>query len=116
YRAELNIGKKLTHNFAVFADFKYSYLKVSTYAPGRTLSPDGIDRYLTLGPGVQYDSRNIIEYATRGDYFRMSYNHFGFIDKEINFGRFYIENQSFIPISITKDYFITVASRFYTGL
>ncbi|HEY3251413.1 MAG TPA: POTRA domain-containing protein [Ignavibacteria bacterium] len=116
YNGELTIGKTFKKNYSFFTDFKYNYLSVTKNAPGRTLSPDGEDQYLTFGGGFIYDSRNIIEYSTRGDYFRADYHRFGFIDKEINFGRFSLENQSFIPIPITGDYFLTVASRLFTNL
>lgn len=116
YRGELTIGKTFGKKYSLFADLKYSYLKVTRYAPGRTLSPDGVDKYLTIGGGAAYDSRDLIEYATKGDYFRISYHRSGFLNKEINFGRFAIENQSFIPIPITKSYYLTAATKLYTSL
>jgi outer membrane protein insertion porin family len=116
YRAELTIGKYLTKYFNVFTDFKYNYLRVTKFQPGRTLSADGIDRYLTVGAGISFDSRDLIEYPTKGDYLRTYYHRYGFIDKEINFGRYVIENQSFIPLDVTKTYYLTLASRIFTSL
>ena len=97
YKADITVGRYFGKNFSVFTDLKYNHLRVSQYAPGRTLSVDGVDRYLVIGAGVSYDTRDIYEYATKGDYFYTHYERYGFIDKEINFGRFTIENQSFIP-------------------
>ena len=116
YRGDLTIGKTFKRAFSVFASIQYNYLKVTVNAPGRTLSPDGIDQYAAIGPGISFDSRDIIEYATKGDYFRITYLRFGLFDKEINFGRFAIENQSFIPIPIKKNYYLTAASRLYTSI
>jgi outer membrane protein assembly factor BamA len=115
YRAELNVGRYFGRNFAVFTDYKFNYLKVTEYETGRTMSPAGVDRYLTIGVGISYDSRDINEYATKGDYMRTSYSRFGFIDDEIDFGRFIVENQSFIPLYLKKDYYVTFASKLYTS-
>ncbi len=115
YKGEFTLGRYFGKHFAVFTDYRFNYLKVSEFAPGRTLSPTGIDRYLTLGAGIFYDTRDIIEYATKGVYFKTSYNRYGFIDKEIDFGRYTIENQSFIPLHFTKNYYVTFASKFFTS-
>lgn len=116
YKAELTIGRNFGKRFAVFTEYKFHHLRVSEYQPNRTLSTDGVDRYLSIGGGVSFDTRDLIEYATRGNYFRTSYQRYGFIDKEINFGRFSIENQSFIPINITSKYYITIASKISSSI
>lgn len=116
YNAELSIGRFFGKHFSVFTNYQFHHLRVTQYAQGRTLSEDGIDRYLVFGGGIAYDTRDIYEYATKGIYFRTSYHRYGFLDKEINFGRFSIENQSFIPINFTKNYYITLASKLYTSL
>ncbi|MEO8513156.1 MAG: POTRA domain-containing protein [Ignavibacteria bacterium] len=116
YKIELTLGRYFGRNFSVFTEFRFNHLRVSKYAPGRTLSENGLDRYLVVGGGIAYDSRDIYEYATKGLYFRTLYERYGFFDKEINFGRYTLENQSFIPIPIKKDYYITFASKLYTSL
>ncbi len=116
YKAELTLGRYFGKNFSVFTEYKFNHLRVSQYAPGRTVSEDGIDRYITLGAGVSWDSRDINEYATKGLMFRTLYERYGFLDEEVNFGRFILENQSFIPVPITKNYYITIASKLYTSL
>lgn len=113
YKAEFKIGKYLTKNLSVFTEYKYNHLRVTSYKPGRTLSPSGTDKYLTLGLGLSYDTRDIYEYATKGIYSRAGYERFGFISKEINFGRWTFENQSFLPIYLTKNYYLTVAAKIY---
>ncbi len=116
YKAELRVGRFFGKHFSVFTEYKFHHLRVTQYAPGRTLSEDGVDRYLVIGGGIAYDSRDIYEYATKGVSFRTSYDRYGFLDKKINFGRFTLENQSFIPISFSKNYYITLASKLYTSL
>jgi hypothetical protein len=53
YQAEMSLGKTFKKEFSVFATVKYNYLKVTQSAPGRTLSPDGIDQYMAIGPGIR---------------------------------------------------------------
>jgi len=115
-KAELTVGRYFGKRFSLFTSIKYNHLLVSQYAPGRTVSPNGLDRFLNLGLGFSYDSRDIYEYATKGIFNRTAYERYGFIDKEINFGRFSFENQSFIPINLTKSYYLTFASKLYTSL
>lgn len=116
YKAELTLGRYFGKHFSVFTEYKFNHLRVSQFAPGRTVSEDGVDRYITLGAGVSWDSRDINEYATKGLMFRTMYERYGFLDEEVNFGRFILENQSFIPVPITKNYYITIASKLYTSL
>jgi len=115
YKAELTLGRYFGKNFSVFTEYKFNHLRVSQYAPDRTVSDDGVDRYITLGAGVSWDSRDINEYATKGLMFRTMYERYGFLDEEVNFGRFILENQSFIPVPITINYYITIGKpEFYS--
>lgn len=116
YRGDLILGRYFGDEFSVFTDFRVNHLRVTQYQPGRTMSTDGVDRYLTIGAGISYDSRDIVEYATKGDYLKTEYLRYGFLDEEINFGRYYIENQSFIPVNLTKTYYLTIASKLYTSI
>lgn len=116
FNTDLQIGKYFTKRFYSFIDGGYNYLRVSEYAPGRTIDINGKDRYLNLGFGLGFDSRNVREFATRGMFFRSTYERYGFIDKAINYGEFTFESQTFLPVNITKYYFITLATRLYTSL
>lgn len=116
YKAELTIGRFFGKRFSVFTEYKFNHLRVSEYQSNRTLSADGVDRYLTLGGGFAFDSRDLVEYSTKGDYFRTTYSRYGFLDEEINFGRYTLENQSFIPLPLSKKYYITFATKLYTSI
>jgi outer membrane protein assembly factor BamA len=109
------IGKYITDGISVFTDAGFDYLRVSEYQAGRTVSPTGKDKYLILGVGIKYDSRDNYEFATKGFYTRTSFTRFGLLDRSIDFGRFYFESQSFIPIYVTPKYYTTIASRVYTS-
>jgi len=116
FNGMLTVGKYIKDGLSVFTDIGYNYLRVTQYAPGRTVSTNGKDRYVTIGAGVQFDSRNIHEYTTEGYYLRAGYKRFGLIDKTINYGRFQIESLSFIPLNLSGEYFITFATKIYTSL
>jgi outer membrane protein assembly factor BamA len=116
YKGELTVGRYFGRKFAVYTDLRFHHLRVTEFAPGRTLSENGVDRYLVIGGGISYDSRDIYEYATKGMFLKTNYYRYGFIDKVINFGRFNFENQSFIPIPIKNQYYLTFASRLFTSL
>jgi outer membrane protein assembly factor BamA len=116
FNSHAAIGKYITGRLAVFTNFGYDYIRVSSYAPGRTVSPTGKDKYLTFGIGVFYDSRDVNEFATKGHYFRTHFQRYGLIDGDINFGNFTLESQNFLPVYFTEDYYITIASKLFTSL
>jgi outer membrane protein assembly factor BamA len=116
FNTALTVGKYLNHDFSLFTQLGYNSLRVSAYAPGRSINVNGKDKYIIIALGAGYDSRNIREYATKGYYMQTSYSRFGLVDAALNFGRFSIESQSFIPFYITKNYFITLASRVFSSL
>ena len=74
------IGKYLNPNFRVYTNAGYNILSVSEYKAGRTVSLDGTDRYLTIGLGLTYDSRNDIFYTEKGTYLNTEYKKIGFAD------------------------------------
>lgn len=116
YNADLTVGKKIGKHLSVFTNYMYNFLRVNEYKPGRTVSPTGVDKYLTIGGGIRYDTKNLHDYTTKGYYISSYYQRHGFLDEQINFGRFTFEGESFIPVNITGSYFLTVASRLYTSL
>ena len=113
---DIIFGKYFGRYFSIFADAGYNHLRVSEYAPGRTFNSSGIDKFLNLGIGAGYDSRDYKYFASKGWYLHTTFTRFGIIDKLINYGRFDFESQTFIPISFSKDYYITIASRLFTSL
>ena len=116
FNTSFTLGKYLSHDLSVFTQVGFDYLRVSQYAPGRTINSSGKDKYMTVGVGATFDSRDIREYATKGYYVSTSYSRYGQIENTINFGRFSFEGQSFLPFYITKRYYVTVASRVFSSL
>ncbi|MBE0645373.1 MAG: BamA/TamA family outer membrane protein [Bacteroidetes bacterium] len=62
------LGKRFSPYHSVWMSAGYSYIEVTDKREGRTLSPGGIDRYITLSAGAQHDTRNLKEYPTSGIY------------------------------------------------
>lgn len=116
FNSQVTIGKYLTDKLNIFTDLSYNYLRVSQFYPGRTVSPTGKDKYLGIGFGLSFDSRDIREFATKGFYFNSNYTRYGLIDRTINFARYNVESESFIPINFKNDYYITIASKVFTSL
>ena len=116
YSLNITTGKYFTKNFNVYTDIGYSIMKVSADSTGRTQSPDGTDNYLILGLGFNYDSRNSREYTTKGILLSANYKHYGLLREVDNFGRYNINFNSFVPVSIKPDYDITIASKFFTSI
>ena len=112
YKAEFQLGRRFTKVLSAYSDFGYNYLSVSEYRPGRTVSAEGRDKWISAGIGVKLDSRNYNDFTTEGIYVNLLYKHQGFITDGINFGRINSEMRSFIPLYINKDYFLTLGSRF----
>jgi outer membrane protein assembly factor BamA len=116
FNTQVTAGKYLTENLNVFTNLSYNYLRVSQFYPGRTVSPTGKDKYLGIGFGLSFDSRDIREYATKGFYFLSDYTHYGLVDRTVSFSRYNVESESYIPVSFTNDYYITIASKIFTSL
>jgi hypothetical protein len=91
-------------------------LSVDNYQPGRTLSSNGTDKFILLGLGMIYDSRNNREFTMKGYSLIANYQHFGLISDAVNFGRFTFDQQSFIPINFNKDYSISLATKLYSSI
>jgi outer membrane protein assembly factor BamA len=66
YSAQQTIGKRFDPFRSAQLSIGYQYLEVTEKKAGRTISPDGIDRFLTLAVGARYDTRNLREYPTSG--------------------------------------------------
>ncbi len=66
YAGFQTLGKRFSPYHSVWMSLGYNYIEVTENRAGRTLSPGGIDRYLSLGVGAKHDTRNLAEYPTSG--------------------------------------------------
>jgi outer membrane protein assembly factor BamA len=115
YEGKLTVGKYVTQQAAFFGVAGYEYLKVSQPEIGRTISASGIDKYAVYGGGVKYDSRDILEFTTKGYCLRTDYLRYVHLTEDLDFGRLNFESQSFIPIYLSEKYYVTAASRLFTS-
>lgn len=96
---------------SVYGEVGFVYTKVSSYLPGRTLSPDGVDRYLSTGIGINYESRNSADFPTKGTLLHLDYLHFGFINKYVDFGRSNLIENYYLPFKVKNDYSVILVQK-----
>lgn len=110
FDASYTLGKYITKHFSLSANLKYNIINSSNYEPGRTLSPDGKDNFLTFSFRGNFDTRNSTEYTLAGSYYTIEYQKYGF-GKLFDFNRINFESRKFIPIKLGEKYSITFAAR-----
>jgi outer membrane protein insertion porin family len=110
FNAALNFGKYFTDDFAASASLRYNVMETSPYEPGRTVSPDGKDNFLTFVANGKFDTRNSREYTLAGSYYNLEYKKYGF-GKLFDFNRVNYDVRKFIPIKLSDHYAVTFASR-----
>lgn len=115
FKVSYILGKYLNDNLSVSSELAYRLVKLSQYEPGRTVSNDGKDNYMTFALSSKYDTRNSIEYTLSGLYVSLSYVKYGF-GKLFDFNKIYFDSKVFIPVKIKGNYSITVASYFNTAV
>jgi outer membrane protein assembly factor BamA len=107
YDLSAGIGKRLSLFETVSLSLAYQVIDVSVYRPLRTVSTSGVDRFLSLGAGYSYDTRDLREYAARGQYAGLSINRYGLGTSEVSFMRFGADLRAYIPLSAS----FTLAGR-----
>jgi len=110
FKAEYKLGKYFAKNFSLSTRFKYHIIRTTQYEPGRTVSPDGKDNFLTFSVSGIFDTRNSTEYTLAGSYYSLEYEKFGF-GKLFDFNRIGFDTRKFIPIKLGDNYAVTFASR-----
>jgi outer membrane protein assembly factor BamA len=116
YVLKWTLGKYLSRNFSIYTDFGYTFSQVSSYAEGRTVSQDGVDRYLLTGIGINYDSRNNREFTTAGFQMHLDYQHFGLINSVVDFGRMNFSQTTYISPKIKNDYVLIFSTKLNTSI
>ena len=106
----ITAGKFYTKNFSLATRLSYNLIESSPYEPGRTVSTDGKDNFMTLSVSGRFDTRNSIEYSLSGSYYFLEYQKFGF-GKLFDFNRVSFETKKFIPIKLSDNYFVSFATR-----
>jgi outer membrane protein assembly factor BamA len=111
FDAGLTVGKYLSQPFSVSAGIEYNIIELSEYQPGRTLSPDGKDNFVSAVLAAKYDTRDLSSYTTFGSYYDLKYLKHGIYNKHHDFNRIKFDFRRFIPIKLGNDYAVTFAAR-----
>lgn len=103
YDGNISTGKRFGLYQYVGLNAGYRMVEISNYRPNRTVSADGIDRYIYASASYFYDSRDLAEYPTKGDYVYGYFARFGFGTSEVNFNRFGLDLREYfsLPLSLT---------------
>jgi len=60
YNLKFTVGKFFSKHFSIYTETGYTLLQVTSYDAGRTISPDGTDRYLTMGEDYNFCVRVLL--------------------------------------------------------
>ncbi len=91
----MSAGKRIgiEHTFSISLGFEY--VEVTQFLPGRTISPNGRDRYPVASIGYSYDTRNLGEYPSDGSYAGASVTKYGFPSEPIDYVRYSFDVRRF---------------------
>jgi len=94
------IGKRFGH--FTYLDFNMGYRRL-TLSRGSlgTLSPSGVDRLPQFGVSFKYDTRDLWEYAHKGNYLRLWATKTGWFGKDVDYFRYGADVRKFIPVGQT---------------
>jgi outer membrane protein assembly factor BamA len=96
---EVTLGKRLSLFSSVSTTLSYLQLTVSDNKAGRTLSPDGTDRFPSLSLGYRFDTRDLAEYARRGTLVSVAVSKYGLPGKLVDFQSVGFDVRQFVPVS-----------------
>ncbi len=76
----------------------YRVVAVSSYSPGRTVSPTGKDAFVYATASFSYDTRDLIEYPMSGLYGNLQVTKFGAGESLVNYLRYGTDIRLFVPL------------------
>lgn len=95
------IGKRFGHFTYFDVNLGYKQLTMSPDSVNVTLSPSGKDKLPTYGFSFRYDSRDLWEYAHKGNYLNVWATKTGLFSEVIDYVRFGADLRKYIPIGPT---------------
>jgi outer membrane protein assembly factor BamA len=94
----VTIGKRFSLFTFISFSAEYLNLKVSNNRAGRTISPSGRDEFFSLQTSFLYDTRDLREYPSSGNYAGFSISKYGVGEKEIDYQRFSFDLRKYYSI------------------
>ena len=95
---EITLGKRFSLYSTATTTLEYTHLSVSDNRAGRTLSPDGTDKFFSLHAAYIYDTRDLSEYSRLGTLATIGVSKYGLGDKYVNYQRYSVDVRRYIPI------------------
>lgn len=112
YMVALSIGRRIGIAHLFWFGGAFEEVRVGEYAPNRTLSLDGIDRYPSVTFGFMYDTRDLREYPSHGSYRRFSATKLGIPGDLLDLVRYAGDLRQFLEVTTG----LGVAGRVFTDL
>lgn len=94
----LTLGRRWGTAHSAWMSVFYEHVNISDYIAPPTISPDGIDRFVDIGLGYSYDSRDLAEYPNMGSMARLSVTQYGLKTPGLSFARFGADVRTFRPL------------------
>ncbi len=116
FSGNITLGKYLTKYLAVSANYTLSVNDFSGNYSGNTFSGEPKEIYGTLSLNTLFDKRNNIFYPTKGNFIKIDLIKYGVFNKFIDFNKFRFDLRNYLPLKLTKNYSISIATRLAGGI
>jgi outer membrane protein assembly factor BamA len=98
YGTYAGLGKRFSLFTTASVKFEYTSITVSDNKAGRTLSPDGTDKFFSFTVSYIYDTRDLKEYPRLGSLIGIGFTKFGIGSTVIDYQRYSIDYHRYIPL------------------
>jgi outer membrane protein assembly factor BamA len=115
YDGNVSTGKRFGLYQYAGINVGYRMVEISSYRPNRTVSGDGVDRYLYAGASYFYDSRDLAEYPTKGNYVYGGFTRFGFGTSDVDFNRFSLDLRKYFALPASLTLAVRLSATFMAG-
>jgi outer membrane protein assembly factor BamA len=107
YDINSTIGKRFTLYETAGLNLGYQIVEIEDYRPGRTVSTRGKDKFIYATLNYAYDSRDLREYPTKGQFFSVYVSKYGFGESALSFTRVGTDLRKYFPLPLD----LTLAAR-----
>jgi outer membrane protein assembly factor BamA len=104
-----SIGKRFSLYESAGLGLGYNVVSVSDYRASRTISGDGVDRFLYGSLSYSFDTRDLAEYPSRGRMMNIYISKSGFGESDVDFMRLGTDLRGFLPLPLS----LTLAARIH---
>jgi len=111
YGGSASTGKRFDLYNSAGISAGYNVVEISSYRQGRTVSANGIDRYVFVNLYYSYDSRDLAEYPTQGSYIGAYVTKYGLGTSEVDFSRYGLDLRKYVSLPLS----LTLAARLTGG-